>query len=88
MDRPALYRRSSPTLQLSLGCVNLASWPPLAAGREFTQLRIQLIAQLCTLFWNLFLGIAPYWKKILKPRYSVGLHAASSDRYANSAFDC
>ena len=31
----------------ALGCVKPASWLPLAAGREFTQPRACLIAQLC-----------------------------------------
>ena len=32
----------------ALSCVNPAPWLPLAAGREFTQPRARLIAQLCT----------------------------------------
>ena len=32
-----------------LGCVNPASWLPLAAGCEFTQPRAHLIAHLCSL---------------------------------------
>ena len=33
--------------ECSLGCVNPASWLPLAAGHEFTQPRDHLIANLC-----------------------------------------
>ena len=33
------------TLRLALGCVNPASWLPLAAGHEFTQPRDHLIAK-------------------------------------------
>ena len=32
-------------IRWTLGCVNPASWLPLAAGRKFTQLRAHLIAQ-------------------------------------------
>ena len=33
----------------ALGCVNPASWHPLAARREFTQPRVHLKAQLLSL---------------------------------------
>ena len=34
-------------IRWALGCVNPASWLPLAAGREFTQPRDHLMAHLC-----------------------------------------
>ena len=34
----------------SLGCVNPASWLPLAAGHEFTQPRANLLADPCTIY--------------------------------------
>ena len=41
-------------IPFTVGCVNPASWLPLAVGRKFTQPRAQLLADPCTCLQALF----------------------------------
>ena len=47
------YRDRLYYIRWFLGCLNPASWLPLAAGREFTQPRAHSFAQLCIAWENI-----------------------------------